>query len=80
MSNVLENILAMGKEVAPLIEKLAGTTLIGTAIQIGQGVIELANQYKANHAVEDQGELDAMLAEVEARVSAHADNTIASLD
>lgn len=79
MSDILRNILAMGKEVAPLIEKLAGTTMIGTAIQIGQGVLELGKQFKANHAVEDQAELDAMLAEVEARVSQHLTDTADSL-
>lgn len=79
MSDIVNNALAIIKNAAPLIAGLTGSPLIGIAVKIGEEALELGKQIKANHQVENQDELDARLAELEAAVSAHVDSTAASL-
>lgn len=80
MSNILKSILAMAEQAEPLIGSLVGTPLLGLGIKAAQGVLDLGHKYKEIHGSDDEGALDARLDALQARVNAHADDTIASLD
>lgn len=79
MSNIVDNVLGVIKQVTPLIGSLTGSPLLGLALKIGQDALQLGRDVKANHQVTDQAELDARLAELEATISANVDETAASL-
>lgn len=78
MEESIKNIIALARNLAPIIGALAGTELIGPAIAAGQAVLDLIDGVKKTSG-ESQEELEASRAELEAVVNAHVDQTIGRL-
>lgn len=75
MDQTIRRILDAAKSLAPVIEALTGTALVGPAVAAGQAVLQLIDGVKDTSG-QSQEELEAARAELEAKVNAHVDSTV----
>jgi hypothetical protein len=73
-SDIIDDVLAIAEQVAPLIHPAAPA-----AIAAGKSVIGLIEKIKTTAGETDAVKLNAALSDLEARVFAHADQTAANL-
>lgn len=74
MKALLDSLISLGKTVLPLIVPGAGPM-----IEIGERVIEAIDHAKATAGADTPAELDQIRGDLDARVNAHVDQTIANL-
>lgn len=74
ISDIIVDVLAVAEHIAPLIHPAAPA-----AIAAGKSVIALIEKMKATASETDAAKLNTTLADLEARVFPHADQTAANL-
>ncbi len=79
MEETIQSILALARQIAPIIGGLTGTPYVALAIKAGEAVVDLIDDVKTTAGSDNQQELQAARDEIVARVNAHADRTINNL-
>jgi hypothetical protein len=79
MDDTIRRIIDAAKSLAPVIEALTGTALVGPAVAAGQAILNLIDGVK-DASGQSQEELEAARTELEAKVNAHVDATVKRLE
>ena len=80
LTQLLDDLLAVAYSLAPVVEAVTGKgELVTAATTAARGVIDLVDRSIALFGATDQAKLTAAREQLQARVNAHADRTIASL-